>query len=88
MRTLETADPAWTSIIISATLPRLQLLFNEEKVVPLKHMVARLLGLDYRGRKEAMTQTAEADLVDSDQSDDSPALFGSWQLTSGADVSS
>ena len=40
-RTVETADPAWPSIIISATLPRLQLHFNEEKVVTLKHMVAR-----------------------------------------------
>ena len=35
-----------------------------------------------------MTQTVEADMVDSDQSDDSLALFGSWQPTSGADVSS
>jgi vacuolar protein sorting-associated protein 13D len=87
-RTVETADPAWPSIIISATLPRLQLHFNEEKVVTLKHMVARLLGPDYGGRKEAMTQTVEADLVDSDQFNDSLALFGSWQPTSGADVSS
>ena len=35
-----------------------------------------------------MTQTVEVDMVDSDQSDDSLVLFGSWQPTSGADVSS
>ena len=57
-------------------------------MVTLKHMVARLLGPDYGGRKEAMTKTVEADMVDSDQSDDSLVLFGSWQPTSGADVSS
>ena len=60
-RTVETTDPAWPSIIISATLPRLQLHFNEEKVVTLKHMVARLLGLDYGGKKEATTQAVDAD---------------------------
>ena len=32
-------------------------------MVTLKHMVARLLGPDYGGRKEAMTQTVEADMV-------------------------
>ena len=51
-------------------------------------MVARLVGPDYGGRKVAMIQTVEADLLDSDQSDDSLALCGSWQSTSGADVSS
>ena len=85
---METAHPAWPSSIISATLPRLQLHFNEEKVVTLKHMVARLVGPDYGSRKEAMTQTVEADMVDSDQSEDSLALCGSLQPTSGADVSS
>ena len=56
---METADPAWPSIIIST--PRLQLHFNVEKVVTLKHMVARLLGLDYGGKKEATTQAVDAD---------------------------
>ena len=88
MRTVETTDPVWPSIIISATLSWLQLHFNEEKVVTLKHMVARLVGPDYGSRKEAMTQTVEADMVDSDQSEDSLALCGSLQPTSGADVSS
>jgi vacuolar protein sorting-associated protein 13D len=58
-RTMETTDPAWPSIIIST--PRLQLHFNVEKVVTLKHMVARLLGLDYGGKKEATTQAVDAD---------------------------
>ena len=43
-------------------------------------------GPDYRGRKDAIKQTVDADMLDSDQSDDSLALFGSWQLTSGNDV--
>ena len=37
-------------------------------MVTLKHMVARLLGPDYGGRKEAMIETVEADMVDFDQS--------------------
>ena len=54
--------------IISAILQRLQLDLNEEKEVTLKHMVARLVVPDYGGRKGAMTQTADADMVDCDQS--------------------
>ena len=52
-RTVETADPAWPSLVVTATLPRLQL-----KMVTLQHKVARLLGPDYGGRTEAATQTA------------------------------
>jgi len=56
-RTVEVTDRIWPSIIISATLPRLQLHFNEEKVVTLKYMVVKLIGpegrrtcnTDYRG---------------------------------------
>jgi hypothetical protein len=46
----------------SSTLQRLQLYINDEKVVTLKHM-ARLVEPDYGCRKEAMTQTVEADMV-------------------------
>ena len=35
-----------------------------------------------------MKQTVEADMLDSDQSNDSLALFDFWQTTSGADVCS
>ena len=34
-------------------------------MVTLKHMVARLVVPDYGGRKEAMAQTVEAEIVDS-----------------------
>ena len=70
-RTVVTTGPAWPNIIISTPLPRLQLHFNKVKLVTLKHMVVRLLGQDYEGRKEAMTPTVKADMVDSDQSNDS-----------------
>ena len=57
--------PVSSSLLL---LPWFQLHFKEEKVVTLKYMVARLVGPDCGGRKEAMTQTVEADLVDSDKS--------------------
>ena len=38
-------------------------------------------GPDYRGRKDAIKQTVDAVMLDSDQSDDSLTLLGSWQLT-------
>jgi hypothetical protein len=44
----------------------LKLHFNEENLVTLKHMVASLLGLDQGGRIEAVTQTVETDLLDSE----------------------
>ena len=50
------------------------------------HMVVRLLGPDYGGRKEAIAQTVKADMLDSDQYDDQLALFGPRQPTSGAAV--
>ena len=37
-------------------------------MVTFEYMVARLVGPDSGGWKEAMTQTVKADLVDSDQS--------------------
>jgi hypothetical protein len=52
-RTVKMTDPAWPSIIISAT-----------KVGSSISMVARLVVPDYGGRKEAMAQTVEADIVD------------------------
>ena len=73
-RTVETADHAWPSIIIFATIPMLQL--HEEKVVTLKHVVARLLGPDYGGRKKAMTQTVEAE-----QEEDKCQMLGCSQTT-------
>ena len=54
--------PVSSSLIL---LPRFQLHFKKEKVVTLKYIVARLVGPDCGGRKEAMTLTVEADLVDS-----------------------
>ena len=47
---METTDPA---------LSRLQLHFNEEKMVTLKHKVVRLVGPEFGGRKEAVKGTPE-----------------------------
>ena len=89
-RTVETTDPAWPSVVVAATLPRLQLHFNEDKVVTLKHMVARALGPDYGGKTEATTQTVAQQEVrkgrDS-QEDESSTLWSEWQPESGAEVS-
>ena len=87
-RTVETADPAWPSLVVAATLPRLQLHVNEEKVVTLRHMVARLLGPDYGGRTEAATQTAVQAAAEGEEAgDETLALWSEWELDSGADVS-
>ena len=53
-KTVEATDPAWPSVVISATLPRLQPHFSEKEVVKLKHWVVRLLGPEDGGRKEAV----------------------------------
>ena len=54
--------------------------FNEEKVVTLKHMVVRLVGPDYGGRKKVVKQTVEADICWTISL--MMALCGEWLLTS------
>ena len=55
--TVKTTDPAWPSLTVAATLPRLHLHLNENKVVTLKHIMARMLGPDYGGTVDAGKQT-------------------------------
>ena len=87
-RTVETSDPAWPSVVVAATLPRLQLHFNEEKVVTLKHMVARMLGPDYGGRVDAGTQTqAEGEDRAGQGGDETLALWSEWEPDSCTEVS-
>ena len=54
---MKTSDPAWPSVMVAATLPLLQLHLHENKVVTLKHIMARMLGLEYRGTVDAGKQT-------------------------------
>ena len=60
-RTVETVDPAWPALVLAATLPSLQLHFNEEKLGAAQRGVARLLG-PQQGRaasRETACQTGQ-----------------------------
>jgi hypothetical protein len=48
----------------------MQLHFNKEKAVTLKHMVVRLLVPEYGGRKMAVTQTVQANLLVLEEAND------------------
>ena len=86
-RTVETSDPAWPSLIVSGTLPGLRLHFNEDKLVTLKHAVARLLGPQYGASRETSTQT-ETEEDQEEESEEGLDLFGEWQSNSETDISS
>ena len=85
-RTVETTDPAWPGLIVSGTLPGLRLHFNEDKLVTLKHVVARLLGPQYGASRETFTQTDTED--DQVEDEDGLDLFGEWRPSSETDISS
>ena len=87
-RTVETADPAWPSLIVSGTLPSLRLHFNEEKLVTLKHVLVRMLGPEYGATREMSTQTETFDDDLGNDDDEALALFGEWQPDNDVDISS
>ena len=85
-RTVETSDPAWPSLLVSATLPSLRLHFNEDKMVSLKHLLVRMLGPEYGASREAATQTIED--TEDVEADDNLAIFGEWQPDTDTDIAS
>ena len=88
-RTVETSDPAWPSLLVSATLPSLRLHFNEDKMVSLKHLLVRMLGPEYGASREAATQTIEDTEDDTGEEEaDNLAIFGEWQPDTDTDIAS